>query len=388
MISARILEGAALNVHVYPSPLTHESRILRITDALVEAGIFQAIEVLGVARPDLAQREAIDAHRTLVRLPRKLFAKGDGLVAKLGRTLEWSVRALAYLRGRKISCINAHSLAVLPLCAIASALTGARLIYDTHELETETVAAHGLRQRLARRIERMFIGRCDMICVVSESISDWYARQYGIPRIAVVRNIPQFKVPQGGDRDALRIRMRLAPGRMAFIYQGGLMEGRGVERLLRVFAELPTVDLVCMGGGSLQAAVEAAAATCPNIHFVPAVPPHEVLQYTQAADVGLCLTENRCLSYYFSLPNKMFEYLHAGLPVIVTPLQDQQCLVESYRCGWIAPEDDAAFSAMLMQIDEPSVTRMRVPVSRAAAELSWEKEKARLIQAYRDHGFA
>ena len=80
--------------------------------------------------------------------------------------------------------------------------------------------------------------------------------------------------------------------------------------------------------------------------------------------------------------------MKAGLPVIVTPLLDLQRLVESYRCGWVAPEDDSAFSAMLMQIDEPSVTRMRVPVSRAAAELSWEKERARLIQAYRDHGFA
>lgn len=377
-----------VNIHVYPSPLTHESRILRITDALAQAGIFDRIEVVGVARADLPAAQALDAKRSLVRLPRKLFARSEGFAAKLVRTVEWSVRVLASLRGRKVACINAHSLAVLPLCVLAAKMTGARLVYDTHELETETVAAHGMRQRLARSVERMFIRSCDMVCVVSDSIADWYAREYGIARPAVVRNIPQFRAPQGGDRDAVRARMGLRPGRVGFIYQGGLMEGRGVERVLRVFARLPEVDLVCMGSGALQPAVQAAAAAHPNIHFVPAVPPHEVLQYTRAADVGLCLTENRCLSYYFSLPNKMFEYLHAGLPVIVTPLLDQQRLVESYGCGWVAPEDDEAFAALARGIDAAQIRQKQAAVDRAASELNWDNERARLIQAYRDHDFA
>ncbi len=377
-----------VNIHIYPSPLTHESRILRITDALAQAGIFTRIDVVGVARADLPAVETVDAMRSLVRLPRRLFAHSEGFIAKLVRTIEWSARVLASLRGRRVSCINAHSLAVLPLCVLASKLTGARLVYDTHELETETVAAHGMRQRFARRIERMFIRNCDMVCVVSDSIADWYAHEYGIQRPAVVRNIPQFPTPQSGDRETVRARMGLRPGHMGFIYQGGLMEGRGVERLLRVFAQLPGVDLVCMGSGPLEPAVQAAAAGHPNIHFVPAVPPHEVLQYTRAADVGLCLTANCCLSYYFSLPNKMFEYLHAGLPVIVTPLLDQRRLVESYGCGWVASEDDEALAALVRSIDPAQIRQVQSAVDRAAAELNWDNEKARLIRAYRDHGFA
>jgi glycosyltransferase involved in cell wall biosynthesis len=377
-----------INIHVYPSPLTHESRILRITDALAQAGIFDRIEVVGVARADLPAAEAVDAKRSLVRLPRKLFGRSEGSAAKLVRTLEWSVRVLSSLRGRKVACINAHSLAVLPLCVLAAKMSGARLVYDTHELETETVAAHGLRQRLARSVERMLIRSCDMVCVVSDSIADWYAREYGIARPAVVRNIPQYRVPRVGDCYEVRARMGLRPGRVGFIYQGGLMEGRGVERVLRVFACLPEVDLVCMGSGPLEATVRASAAAHRNIHFVPAVPPHEVLQYTRAADVGLCLTENRCLSYYFSLPNKMFECLHAGLPVIVTPLLDQQRLVESYGCGWVAPEDDQAFAELVRGIDSVQIRKMRAAVDRAASELNWDKERARLIQAYRDHDFA
>lgn len=117
-----------VNIHVYPSPLTHESRILRITDALAGAGVFSRIEVVGVARADLPANEALDDKRTLVRLPRKLFARSDGFVAKLLRTVEWSVRVLASLRGRRVACINAHSLSVLPLCVLAAKITGARLV--------------------------------------------------------------------------------------------------------------------------------------------------------------------------------------------------------------------------------------------------------------------
>lgn len=377
-----------VNIHVYPSPLTHESRILRITDALAQAGVFSRIEVVGVARADLPATEAVDYKRTLVRLPRKLFAGGDGFVAKLVRTAEWSVRVLASLRGRSVACINAHSLAVLPLCVLAAKMTGARLVYDTHELETETSGYKGVRQKLGRFVEKLFIRRCDMVVCVSGSIADWYAKTYGLERPAVVRNIPQFRAPAARDLKALRQGMGLQPGRVAFIYQGGFIAGRGVERLLKVFGKLPQVDLVCMGSGPLQPLVAQAAQQHANIHLIPPVPPQEVLGYSQAADVGICLTDNSCLSHYYSLPNKIFEYLHAGLPIIVNPLLEQKQMAEQYGCGWVAAEDDAAFAAMLVAIDRAAIAAKRDNVQAASRALNWDEEKARLLQAYRDHGFA
>ena len=376
-----------LNIHVYPSPLTHESRILRITDALAQADVFSCIEVIGVARSDLPASEALDAKRTLVRLPRKLFAGNDGFVAKLVRTLEWSGRVLVSVRGRQVACINAHSLAVLPLCVLAAKMTGARLVYDTHELETETSGYKGVRQKLARFVEKLLIRRCDMVVCVSASIADWYEKTYGMRQPAVVRNIPQFRPPVVHELATLRGSLGLQPGRVAFIYQGGFIAGRGVERLLKIFAELPHLDLVCMGSGPLQPLVALAAQVHTNIHLIPPVPPQEVLGYTQAADVGICLTDNSCLSHYYSLPNKIFEYLHAGLPIIVNPLLEQKKMVEQYGCGWVALEDDGAFAAMLAAVDRAAIAAKGDNVRAASRALNWDEEKARLLQAYRDHGF-
>lgn len=376
-----------VNVHIYPSPLTHESRMLRITDALARAGIFREIELVGVLGPGLATCESVDAHRTLVRLPRKWMKDGDGLLPKLVRTVEWSARVALSMRGRAVTCINAHSLSVLPLCVMLKWMTGARLVYDTHELETETHAQKGLRQKLARFTERVLIRRCDLVFVVSDGIADWYARTYGIERPVVVRNVPQFKPPAVADDPQARERRGLVERRLACIYQGGFLPGRGVERLLRVFSATPQVDLVCMGSGALQPVIDQSAAVHPNVHRWPAVPPSEVLRHTRRADVGLCLTQNTCLSYYYSLPNKLFEYLHAGLPVIVTPLPEQQRLVEEFGCGWIAPADDAAFAELLGSIGEAELAGKREGVARAAQALDWNEEEARLVRAYREHGF-
>lgn len=377
---------ASTNIHIYPSPLTHESRILRITDALAKAEIFDQIEIYGVSTRGLPDRQPVDAKRTFLRYPRKLFGTNDGFIAKVVKTLEWSGRILASLRGRKITCVNAHSLAVLPLCYLASRMTGARLIYDTHELETETTGYKGVRQKLGRMIEKRLITRCDDVFVVSDTIADWYANRYGIARPQVIRNIPQFSAGTSAPRvqSDLRGKMGVNPDDLLFVYQGGFIAGRGIERLLRVFAQMPAnMHLMCMGSGPLRDQIAAAAAAQPNIHLLPPVAPHEVLGYTKVADVGICLTDNSCLSHYYSLPNKVFEYLHAGLPIIVNPLLEQQRIIEQQQCGWVAPENDEDLSAMLRGITRETLWARQAGVKQAATAFDWGNEAAKLVQRYR-----
>ncbi|MHA3904157.1 glycosyltransferase family 4 protein [Castellaniella sp. WN] len=381
---------ASTNIHIYPSPLTHESRILRITDALANSEIFDQIEIYGVSASGLPDCQPIDAKRTIIRYPRKLFGVSGGFIAKLIKTLEWSGRILVSLRDRKIACVNAHSLAVLPLCYMISCMTGASLIYDTHELETETTGYRGMRQKLGRMIEKRLIRRCKYVFVVSDAIADWYVSRYGIARPQVIRNIPQFPTVASASpvQSDLRGEMGIKPDDLLFVYQGGFISGRGIERLLRVFTQMPdSTHLMCMGSGPLREQIAAVAANHLNIHLLLPVAPHEVLEYTKAADVGICLTDNSCLSHYYSLPNKVFEYMHAGLPIIVNPLLEQQRIIQQYQCGWVAPNDDGELITLLRSITREALISCQAGVKQAVVAFDWNKEAASLVQRYRSLNF-
>lgn len=373
-----------LNIHVYPSPLTHESRILRITEAIAELEIFEQIDIVGVAANCLPYQEVIDSRRRYIRLPRNLAADRDGLVAKIIKSLEWSLRVLIRYRKQQVACVNAHSLAVLPLCWVLSVLTRARLVYDTHELETETSGNKGVRQKLAKFVERIFVKRADFIFVVSDSIRDWYVNRYNIKAPTTVRNIPIVDQAPMSDIPKEISALPIPQTAVKFIYQGGFISGRGIELLLETFAASPSAHLILMGSGPLIGAVQTASKCYENIHLLPAVPPNQVLKYTRSADIGVCLTDNSCLSHFFSLPNKVFEYLQAGLPILVNPLLEQQKIVRQYQCGWVAPEDRHELQALLRQLDTKAIAAARKGVERAKTDLNWSKEKLLIASAYRE----
>lgn len=373
----------ALNVHVYPSPLAHESRMLRITAALAASGTFQTIEMAGTGLNRQAERIRLDQHRTAVKFYAGKGSQNVSNLVKMLRLLTWSLRVLRYLRTVSPACVNAHSLSVLPLCAAAAGLRGTHLVYEPHELETESIASRGLRRSLARVVERLLIRRCDAVIVVSDSIADWYLTRYQIARPVVIRNYPAAEFRSGEDIAALRRRLGLRENALTFIYQGAMMEGRGIRRLLSAFSRIPDIDLLLLGDGPLTPMIKLAGKQHSNIIHHPAVAPEAVRDYTRCAHAGLCLTEAACLSYEYSLPNKLFEYIAAGLPVIVSDLPEQARFTNTYRCGWIAPDDDQALQEMIRSLDPSAFARVRPGVLNAARECSWHAEAARLTEVYK-----
>lgn len=349
-------------------------------------GAFDHVDLVGVAATGLPGEEERGGYR-LRRFGRVEIGWPRAL-RKAVATLDWSRRVYRALQGEKITYVNSHSLAVLPLAALLKHRHGSRLIYDTHELETEVSTARGPVRWLYKLLERFFIGSADQVVVVSESIADWYEQEYGIARPVVVRNVPEVSGARPEANPGLwRERFGIPADHLVFIYQGGLFKGRRIEQLLRVFAEAkPDRHIVFMGYGQLQPEVELAAARHRNIHFAPAVKPDEVLRHTAGADVGLVGVENICLSYYYSLPNKLFEFLLAGIPALMPAYPEMVRLTEGSGSGWVVGEDDAQWRQAINALTHEQVAAGKLAARRTGESLSWQTEASQLVEIYTRRG--
>jgi glycosyltransferase involved in cell wall biosynthesis len=367
-----------VNVHLYQSTFKHESRILKITQSLAKAKLFEDILVIARGDGELPGREAIDANRDVQRLPASLwrFSKSLGL-------LEWLLRASWHLLQARPACVNCHSLATLPVGVMAKWMLHARLIYDTHELETETAALRGIRKRFYKLVERLLIRYVDEVVVVGAAIANWYKNEYGLRNVHVVRNFPD--VPLEPDPGSLILKQSLSipADDVLFLYQGIVGSGRGIELLLRVFQNAPRgKHLVFIGYGPWLPAVRRAADSCNQIHFVPAVPPAELLRWTAGADVGLSVFENTSLSNFYCVPNKVFEYLACGLPVIVSDFPEMSKFVSDTRCGWTVSVDEVSLQNLVAGITRDALNSKAEQARKHRFNYRWQSEEPTLIRVY------
>jgi glycosyltransferase involved in cell wall biosynthesis len=138
-----------------------------------------------------------------------------------------------------------------------------------------------------------------------------------------------------------------------------------------------------MGYGPLEAKIKAASSHYPNIFFHPAVNPQVVLGYTASADIGIALIENTCLSYYYCMPNKLFEYLMVGLPVIVSNMREMAAFVRSNYLGVVtADETPAAISSAIATLLKADLNHLHENALAAGKRYSWELQEQKMIAAY------
>lgn len=375
-----------VNLHVYPSPMTHESRMLRITGWLAHARRFDEIVLVGTEGDGLPREERLDPSRRIVRLSAGAAARG--LVGKLLRSRRWG-RAVERLADEiRPSCVNAHSLAVLPVCARIARKHGARLVYDTHELETETVESRGVRRQLARFVERRWIRAADAVSVVNEEIAAWYRERYHLRDVTVVRNVPSRRLAAPPERTgALHRAFGVPEGALLFLYQGVFSRGRGLDSILTSFAGEGRHHVLLLGYGSWQDRVDRAARDEPRIHVRPAVSPTELASLTVEADVGLSLIEDVCLSYRLCLPNKLFEYLNAGIPVVVSESPPMVRVVESSGAGWVVRPQHRELRGLIDAITPTDFERRRTAARAMRGMHAWEDELPALAAMYDAIGF-
>jgi glycosyltransferase involved in cell wall biosynthesis len=219
--------------------------------------------------------------------------------------------------------------------------------------------------------------------VVSDLIAEWYQRKYRLANVHTVKNIPDTREMNLSPAYDLKQKFGIPADQVLYIYNGILAEGRGVEILLKIFSQVgPPSHMVFMGFGPLEAEIKDQASRHRNIHYHPAVRHSEIIAYSKTADIGVSLIEDISLSYRYCLPNKVFEYLLGGLPILVSDLPEMGRLVEKYQCGWKVAFDEKAISATIARISTGEIRQKREHVLQCQKHFSWSEEEKKLLSIY------
>ena len=250
------------------------------------------------------------------------------------------------------------------------------LIYDCHELESERIGKGKWNKKFVRWLESKYIHRAKLVITVSPSIQEWYQKEYGLGEVALIRNIPEVKPIKSGR--VFHDKFNLEASQKVCLYQGALMSGRGLELLMDAFEAFPTSEfvLVIMGGGKLAAQIEARAERSSKIFYHPLVPGSEIGKYTGSADCGINSVEPLCLSYAYCLPNKFFETVLSGIPILTNDLVDCTSLVTKYEIGAVINTwSVAGVQTAVKEICSRSKDEFNAGFEKFRSENSWHLEK-------------
>lgn len=358
----------------------NDSRVLKTAKTLDKSGYDVKVVALhdaGLKEKDNVENIRVHRIKLVTRnLPKiKLF--------QLIKLLEFIFRFIRlYRKADTIHCNDLDGLLVGVLCKFTRKKL--HLIYDTHEFASNDVPYESkISQKIKYVLERILIRFAEQVITVSESIAVAYSDLYKIPKPHVVHNCPQYV--EQSRHNLFRDKFAIRDDQTIFLYQGGFGPGRGIEILLDVFSQFTTDKniLVFMGYGILESEILNKAENFKTIFFHEAVPPSILLDYTSSADFGVIFYEDSCLNHRFCLPNKLFEYLMAGVPVITSQLLEIQRLVESQNIGVVAFDNTASgFREAVMSSIGRDVELMSNNVRRIRKKFCWENQEKVLLTVY------
>ena len=290
----------------------------------------------------------------------------------------------------KASIIFAEDIYNLPLVVIFGKLKRAKIYYDSRELfgYLEGLKDKKLKQAFWKWTERIFIKRADYVIVTGPMDGEFLKKEYGITKLILLRNLPRYYKPDF--KLDLHSHLQIDKSKKIIFYQGVILKGRGIEKIFSVLNELPDHVFVIAGDGDytqhLKKLAEEMKVT-DKVFFVGKFNQDELPKITASADVGVSLIENLSISYYHALPNKLFEYIMADVPVIVSNLPQMKEIVEKYDVGFVVEfgnNKDLISALKKLSEDEKLYLSKKQNCKIASQELNWEKEVTNLLQTFKD----
>lgn len=301
--------------------------------------------------------------------------------------LFFNFRLFGFLLFRKATIYVANDLDTLGPNYLVSKLKGKRLVYDSHEYFTEVpeLIHRPKVQRIWERLEGSIFPKLHYVSTVNQSIADRYHEKYGV-ELKVVRNVSPLFQPA---RQTTRKELGLPEDKIILIMQGaGLNVDRGVEEAIRMMPFLPGCVLAIVGDGDVIPTLKELVKTehwDDRVLFFGKRPYAELMLFTQAADFGLSFDQPTNPNYLYSLPNKVFDYIHTTTPIFCSPVIEVSKLVRQYDLGAVIEDFNPEKLAETIRNyigNEALCAHWKEQCKQAARIENWEHEVNNLADFY------
>ena len=346
--------------------LTTDQRVAKTCEVLLEIGY----DVLLVGRR-LKKSLPIERDYRTVRF-RLLFNKGLLFYA------EFNIRLFIFLLFTKKNLLYSNDLDTLLPNYLIGRIQQKTLVFDSHELFSEIpeLVTKPRVKNFWLYLEKTIIPTLKNVITVSGSIKKHYLNLYGVSA-TVVRNIPKLEKinPQKFEINT--------EGKNVIIYQGAVNIGRGIELMIEAMPLLDEYLFIVIGDGDiLKELIEKVMRLNLNnkVKFLGKITPDKLKKLTLNGTIGISLEEDLGLNYRFALPNKIFDYLHANIPILTADLPEMRALIEKYSVGEILHErTPEVLAKTIMSMTKKSYTK---ELTLAKEKLNWTKEKKKLTSIF------
>jgi glycosyltransferase involved in cell wall biosynthesis len=286
----------------------------------------------------------------------------------------------------KASVIFAEDIYTLPFAVIFGKLKRAKIYYDSRELFGYLAGLKDkkFKQAFWKWTEKFFIRKADYVIVTGPMDGEFLQKEYRLKNLILLRNLPRYYKPEL--KLDLHSHLQIEKSQKIILYQGVLLKGRGIEKIFAVLKELPYCVFLIAGGGEFEEYYKKLSNEMnlvDQVFFLGKLTQDELPKITASADVGVSLIENLSTSYYYALPNKLFEYIMAEVPVIVSNLPQMKEVVEKYDVGFSVDIENKAelITAIKKLTEDNNFYKTKVQNCQVASqELNWEKEVTNLLK--------
>lgn len=293
---------------------------------------------------------------------------------------EYNIRLFFTLLFLKKDLLVSNDLDTLLPNYMVGKLQSKVLIYDSHELFTEIpeLVDRPKIKNIWTGIEKRILPNLKNCYTVSNAIAAYYTNKYNTP-FKTIRNLPRTKTIISGTFPFATSEKKI------ILYQGAINMGRGLELMINTMKHLENHLLVLIGSGDIledlkQQSLELVKAN--KVYFLGKLSPVKMQKLTPLADIGISLEEDLGLNYRYALPNKIFDYLHAEIPVLVSNLPEMKKIIDRYKFGEIVRNRDPKLLAK--QIQNFSLKKHSEEIINAKKSLNWEHEEQKLISIFKN----